>query len=72
MVKKCFKKQFSKIFLSKTTRARAFIFGIKHHLEIFYQICSKFAPGAKIDPAPGAQFYIELLKEKFKLLLLNH
>ena len=29
--------QFSKIFLSDTTRPRAFIFGIKHHLEVLYQ-----------------------------------
>jgi len=44
--------QFSKIFLSKTTRPRAFIFGIKHHLEVLYQSCSNYASGVKIDPAP--------------------
>ena len=42
-----FKKKFS-----ETTRPRAFIFGIKHHLEVLYQSCSNYAPGVKIDPAP--------------------
>jgi len=45
--------QFSKIFLTETTRPRAFIFGIKHHLEVLYQSCSNDPPGVKIDPAPG-------------------
>jgi len=45
--------QFSKIFLSETTRPRAFIFGIQHHLEVLYQSCSNYVPGVKIDPAPG-------------------
>ena len=45
--------QFSKIFLSETTRPRAFIFGINHHLEVLYQSCSNYAPGVKIDPAWG-------------------
>jgi len=45
--------QFTQIFLSETTKPRAFIFGIYHHLGVLYQCCSKFAPGVKIDPAPG-------------------
>jgi len=62
-----------KIFLSETTRPRAFIFGVKHHQEVLYQSCSNYAPGVKIDPAPGSQFYIELYMENFKHhLLLNH
>jgi len=64
--------QFSKIFLSETTRPRAFIFGIYYHLEVLYQSCSNNPPGVKIDPARGSQFYIELYKENCKrLLLLN-
>ena len=51
--KQVFKMQFSKIFLSETTRPRAFILGIQHHLEVLYQSCSNCAPGVKIDPAPG-------------------
>ena len=34
----------SKIFLSETTRPRAFIFGIQHHLEVLYKSCSNYAP----------------------------
>jgi len=37
--------QFSKIFLSETSRPRAFTFGIMHHLEVLDQICSNYAPG---------------------------
>ena len=40
-----FKMQLSKIFLSETPRPRAFIFSIKHHLEVLYQSCSNYAPG---------------------------
>jgi len=30
-----------------------FLVGIQHHLEVLYQSCSNYAPGVKIDPAPG-------------------
>ena len=43
-----------KIFLSDTTRPRAFIFGMKHHLVNLYQVCSNYIPGAKNVPAPGS------------------
>jgi len=43
---------FQKYFLSETTKPSVFIFGIKHHLEV-YQRCSNYAPGFKIDSAPG-------------------
>ena len=33
-----------KIFLSETIRPRALIFGMKHHLVVFYQVCSNNAP----------------------------
>ena len=36
-----------KIFLSETTRPRALIFGMKHHLVDLYQVCSNYTPGAK-------------------------
>ena len=39
--------QFSKIFLSETTRPRAFIFGILHHLVVLYKIPSNYAPRVK-------------------------
>jgi len=64
--------KFLKNFLSKTTRPRAFIFVIQHYLEVLYHSCSNYAPGVKIDPAPGSQIYINLYKENFKRhLLLN-
>ena len=63
----------SKIFLSETTRPRAFIFGIYHHLEVLYQVVQIMPLGLKLTSPRGSQFYIELYKENFKrLLLLNH
>ena len=41
------------IFLSETIRSRAFIFGMLHHLVDLYQVCSKYAPGAKNGLAAG-------------------
>jgi len=68
---KCnFQKSF---FLNETTRPRAFIFGIYHHLDVLYQSCSNYAPGIKIDPAPGSQFinftlsYIRISSNNFFL-----
>ena len=41
--------------LIETIRPRVLIFGIytKHHLVDLYQVCSKYAPGAKSGPIPG-------------------
>jgi len=39
--------------LSETTRPKAFIFGIYHHLDVLNQRCSNYAPGVKIDPVRG-------------------
>ena len=56
-----------KIFLSETTRPRALIFGMKHHLVDLYQDCSIYAPGIKNETAPGGQmFCIDLYKENMK------
>ena len=41
-----------KIFFSKTTRPRASIMGMKHHLEDLYQVCSNYPPWAKNGPVP--------------------
>ena len=41
-------KNMEKIFLSETIRHRALVFGIQHHLANFYQVCSNYAPGAKM------------------------
>ena len=42
-----------KIFLSETTRTKALIFGLCHHLVDHFQVCSNYAPGTKNGPAPG-------------------
>ena len=59
--------QCEKIFLSETTRPRALIFGMKHHLVDFNQVCSNNAPWAKNGPAPGYHmFCIDLYRENMK------
>ena len=57
--------QFSISSCVETTRRRAFIFGIQHHVQVLYQCCSNFAPGVKIVLTRGSHFYIELYKENF-------
>ena len=42
-----------KTFLSKTTKPRTLIFGMKHTPEDLYQICSKYTTGAKTGTTPG-------------------
>ena len=41
------------IFLSETIRPRALTFGMQHHRVYLYQVCLKYAPGTKNDPATG-------------------
>ena len=48
-----YREQHEKIFLSETTRPRALLFGMKHHLVDLYQVCSNYSPGAKIGLASG-------------------
>ena len=43
-----YREKHEKIFLSETTRPRALIFGMKYHLVNLYQVCSNFAPWAKM------------------------
>ena len=55
------------IFSSKTTRPRALIYGMKHHLVDLYQICSNYAPRAKHGPVLGGHmFYMGLYREKMR------
>ena len=42
-----------RLILGETTRPRALIFGMKHHLVKLYQVCSNYMPGAKNGPPPG-------------------
>ena len=61
----------SKIFLSQTVRARAFIFGMKHHLVMLYQNTSNYGPGMEISPMSWILgFHMEIKKEIFKNLLV--
>ena len=39
--------------LSETTRPRALIFGMKHHIVTLYQICSNYFAWVKNGPSPG-------------------
>ena len=47
-----YREKHEKIF-SETTRHRALIFGMWHHLVDLYQVCSNHTPGDKDGPAPG-------------------
>ena len=42
-----------KFFLSETTKTKALILSMYHHLVNQYQVCSNDAAGAKIGPATG-------------------
>ena len=56
-----------KIFLSETTRPKALISGMKHHLVNLYYFCSNYAPGAKIWARPrGHMICIDLYRENMK------
>ena len=60
-----------KIVLSQTVRARAFIFGMYHHLVALYQNTSNYGPGVEISPMLWVLgFHIEIKKEIFKNLLV--
>ena len=53
-----------KIFLFQTLRARAFIFGMYHHLVALYQNTSNYGPGVEISPMLWVLgFHIEIKKE---------
>ena len=59
--------------LSQTVRARAFIFGVKHHLMVLYQNTSNYGPGVEIGPMWwGLGFHVEMQKEIFKNLLVSN
>ena len=59
--------QHEKIFLSDTTRPRALLFGMKHHLVNLYQVCSNYSPGAK----NGHMHYIDLYRGKHEKIFLS-
>ena len=53
-----------KNFLSKTTRPRALIFGMKHHLVNFYQVWSNLSLGPKMAPPPESHVLHRHIKGK--------
>ena len=60
------------IFLSETTRPRDLIFGIKHHLVDFYQVCLNYTPGTKNGSYPeGLIFYKGLYREQHGKIILS-
>ena len=60
-----------KIFLSETTRPRALIFGMKHHLVDFYQVCSNYTLEPKVASPGSHMFYIGLYREQHKKIFLS-
>ena len=52
--------------LSETTRPRALIFGLSHHLVDLYQVCSNNTRGAKMAQPRGQMFSIGLFMENLK------
>jgi len=58
--------QLAKNFLSETTRPKALIFGILHHLEVLYRSCSNYDPGVKIDIGPGVTILHWIILGKLK------
>ena len=60
-----------KIFLSQTVWARAFIFGMYHHLVVLYQNTSNYGPWVEISPMLWVLgFHIKIKKEFFKNLIV--
>ena len=65
------KKEVFKNLLVPNRKARAFIFGMWHHLVALYQNTSNYCPGIKISPMLWVLgFHIEIKKDIFKNLLV--
>ena len=64
-----YREKHRKIFLFETIGLRALIFGFKHHLVDLYQVCSNYAPGAKIAPHHGRQRHGQLSTDTYMLAL---
>ena len=50
-----------KIFVSETTRTKALIFRIKHHLVDHHQVSSNYVPRTENRPAPGSHVLHRLI-----------
>ena len=49
-----------KIFLSETTRPRALIVGMQHHLVDLYKVCLNYAPRVKMASPRGSHNLLRL------------
>ena len=58
-------------FFPETTRPRALIFNMQHHLMNFYQAGSNYAPGAKIGLSQGSHVLHRLIKGKHVQFFLS-
>ena len=56
-----YREQHEKIFLSETTKPRALIFGMQHHLVDLYQVCSNYSRGAKNGSFRGSHVLHRLI-----------
>ena len=56
-----------KVFLSKNTRPRVFLFVMKHQFVNLNQVCSNYIPGAKNGPPRGSHVLHKPLPGLFKL-----
>ena len=45
-----YREHVKKNFLFETSRPRALVFGMRHHLVDFYRVCSNYIPGAIFSP----------------------
>ena len=66
-----YREKHGKVFWSETTRPRALIFGMKHHLVDLYRVCPNYTPGAKNGPTRGHMFCIGLYREKYEKIFLS-
>ena len=67
-----YREKHERIFLSKTTRSRALIFGMLYHLVNLFQVCSNYIPGVKNGPAPWVHmFYIGVYREQHEKVFLS-
>ena len=56
-----YREKHKKIFSSETTRPRALIFGMKHHLVNRCQVCSNHIPGTKNGSPRGSHVLHRLI-----------
>ena len=54
-----------KIVFPETTKSRAFIFGMQHHLVHLYHVCSNYTPGLK-NGHRGNMFYMVYMEKNME------